>query len=56
MGVDIVESIKKRLIAYTLAVNAKLNNKLYDSVIKRIKERDKKTIKEYLSNNSEYYL
>ncbi|WP_053826193.1 class I SAM-dependent methyltransferase [Lascolabacillus massiliensis] len=56
MGVDIIENIKIQLIAHTLVVNAKLNNKLYDSVISRIKERDKKTITEYFSNNSEYYL
>lgn len=45
-----------QFLSFTLVVNAKINNVLYDIIIKKIKKKSHKIIKYYFKTNSEYCL
>lgn len=49
-------NLYKSLLSFTLVVNAKLNNFLYDITLRKIKDKDKKTIVAYFRTHNEYYL
>lgn len=52
----LVLNFYRQLLSFTLIVNVKLNNFLYSSIVRQMKNRDKKKIEQYFDTHEEYCL